>query len=151
MTDDPKAPEHGETPTPQQPYPQQPYPQQPSPPQPYPQQYGGYPAPYGLPVPPATPTSGKATTVLVLGVASLLLMFMCGIGLVTAIVALVMAPGAKREIHQSEGRLTGLGMVQGGVVCSWITIGLVVLVAAVLVLGLAVGRSLGSFDSYGTI
>jgi hypothetical protein len=156
VTDDPQPPEQGGTPEPQQPYPQQPapqqpYPQQPSPQQPYGQPYGGYPAPYGLPVAPVTPTSGKATTVLVLGVASLLLMFMCGIGLVTAIVALVMAPGAKREIHESQGRLTGLGLVQGGVVCSWITIGLVVLVAAVLVLLLAVGRSLGSFDGYSTI
>jgi hypothetical protein len=166
MTDDPRPPDSGEPPAPQQPYPpqpypQQPYPQQPYPPQPYGQQpyppqpsgqaYGGYPSPYGLPVAPPAPTSGKATTVLVLGVASLLLMFLCGIGLVTAIVALVLAPGAKREIHQSEGRLTGLGMVQGGVVCSWITIGLVLLIAAVIVLVVAVGASFGDFDSYRTV
>jgi hypothetical protein len=162
VTDDPRPPDQGETPAPQPPYPQppyaqqpyaqQPYAQQPYPQQPYGQPYGGYPAaPYGLPVRPSTPTSGKATTVLVLGVASLLLMFMCGIGLVTAIVALVMAPGANREIQQSGGRLTGLGLVQGGVVCSWITIGLVVLIAAVIVLLVAVGASLGSLDSYRTV
>jgi len=156
VTDDPRPPDPGEPPAPQQPYGQQPYGQQPYGQQPYPQPpygqpYGGYPAPYGLPVPPSAPTSGKATTVLVLGVASLLLMFMCGIGLVTAIVALVLAPGAKREIHESEGRLTGLGMVQGGVVCSWITIGLAVLVAAVIVLLLAVGTSIGGLDGYRTV
>ena len=60
---------------------------------------------------------------LVLGIASLVLLFMCGLGLVTATVALAMAPGARREINESQGRLTGLGMVQGGVVCSWITLG----------------------------
>lgn len=148
MTDDPRPPDFGKPPAPQQPYPPQPYPY---PQQPYGQPYGGYPSPYGLSVPPSAPTSGKATTVLVLGVASLLLMFMCGIGLVTAIVALVLAPGAKREIRQSEGRLTGLSMVQGGVVCSWITIGLVVLIAAVIVLVLAIGASFGDFDSYRTV
>jgi hypothetical protein len=146
VTDDPRPQDEGETPAGQQPV-QQPYPQQPYPQQPY----GGYPAPYGLPVPAPTPTSGKATTVLVLGVASLLLVFMCGIGLVTAIVALVMAPAAKREIHQSQGRLTGLGLVQGGVVCSWITIGLGVLAAAVIVLVLAVGTSLGNLDGYRSV
>jgi hypothetical protein len=153
VTDDPRPPDFGKPPAPQQPYPPQPYPQQPYPypQQPYGHPYGGYPSPYGLSVPPSAPTSGKATTVLVLGVASLLLMFMCGIGLVTAIVALVLAPGAKREIRQSEGRLTGLGMVQGGVVCSWITIGLVVLIAAVIVLVLAIGASFGDFDSYRTV
>ena len=153
MTDDPRPPDFGKPPAPQQPYPPQPYPQQPYPypQQPYGQPYGGYPSPYGLSVPPSVPTSGKATTVLVLGVASLLLMFMCGIGLVTAIVTLVLAQGAKREIRQSEGRLTGLGMVQGGVVCSWITIGLVVLIAAVIVLVLAIGASFGDFDSYRTV
>jgi hypothetical protein len=160
VTDDPRPPGDGDAPAGQQPYPQQSYPQQPYGQQPYPQQpygqqlygqqpYGGYPAPYGLPVP--APTSGKATTVLVLGVASLLLVFMCGLGLVTAIVALVMAPAAKREIHQSQGRLTGLGLVQGGVVCSWITIGLAVLVAAVIVLLLAVGTSIGGLDGYRTV
>lgn len=142
MTDDPWPPDQGETSAPQPPYAQQPYPQQP-----YGQPYGGYAMPYTR----TAPTSGKATTVLVLGVASLLLTFMCGIGLVTAIVALVIAPGAKREVHQSQGRLTGLGLVQGGVVCSWITIGLVVLMAAFIVLLLVVGRSVGGDFSSVTI
>lgn len=125
----------------QQPYPGQPYapqqqPQQPYPGQPYGQTTGGQ--PYGAPgaygqvyaqpgaYRPAGPTtSGKATAVLVLGIASLILVWMCGIGLVTAIVALVMAPGATREIQASQGRLGGVGMVQGGKICSWVTVGLV--------------------------
>jgi hypothetical protein len=83
----------------------------------------------------------------VLGIASLVLVSMCGIGLITAIVALVMAPGAKREITESEGRLTGLGMVQGGVVCSWITLALVVLFVAILTLVMVVGGSVGDFST----
>jgi hypothetical protein len=121
---------------------------------PYTQPYGAPPTygpPYGAPVAGhgvAPTTSGRATTVLVLGISSLVLLFMCGLGLVTAIVALVMAPGAKRDIKDSQGRLTGLGMVKGGVVCSWIAIALVVLFAAVLVLLLAVGASLDGYSTF---
>jgi hypothetical protein len=130
---------------PPQPYGQQPYRQQPYGAPPAYGQYGASASPYG-----ATPTtSGKATAVLVLGIASLVLLFMCGLGLVTAIVALVMAPSAKREINQSGGRLTGLGMVQGGVVCSWITVGLLVLFVAVMIFVLVVGGALGGDVTYG--
>jgi hypothetical protein len=108
-------------------------------------QYGTPPQRYG----PAPTTSGKATAVLVLGIASLVMLFMCGLGLVTAIVALVMAPGAKREINESAGRLTGLGMVQAGVVCSWITLGLVVLFVAVMLFVMMVGGTFGSGFTYG--
>jgi hypothetical protein len=109
-----------------------------------------YGPPYGAPAPGygyGPRSSGKATAVLVLGISSLVLMFMCGIGLVTAIVALVMAPGAKREINESQGRLTGLGMVQGGVVCSWVALALIVLFAALLVLVMVVGGSVGDFST----
>jgi hypothetical protein len=133
--------------------PQQPY----GAPQPYGQPYGAPPA-YGQYWTPSSPygaaptTSGKATAVLVLGIASLLLLFMCGLGLVTAIVALVMAPGAKREIQDSAGRLTGLGMVQGGVVCSWIALGLLVLFVAVMIFVMVVGGSMaGDFSTVGFV
>lgn len=133
----------------QQGYPQQGYPQQPYPPQPYPQ--AGYGQPYATAGYPgygsgAATSSSKAVAVLVLGIASLLLLFMCGLGLVTAIIALAMAPGAKREIRDSQGRLTGLGMVQGGVITSWVTIGLIVLFIAVWTIFMTTGRSI----SYGT-
>ncbi|HET8614627.1 MAG TPA: DUF4190 domain-containing protein [Actinomycetales bacterium] len=150
-----QQPAYGQYPQPQYPgpqYPQPPYPQPPYPGPQYPQPYGA-PAPYGQAYAggygvAATPTSGKATTVLVLGIASLLLLLMCGLGLVTAIIALVMAPGAKREIRESDGRLTGLGLVQGGVVTSWITIGLAALLVAVFVVLMAVGSSIGSDITY---
>jgi hypothetical protein len=70
------------------------------------------------------------------------LLWLCGVGVIAAIVALVMAPGAKREIEQSGGRLTGLGMVTAGQITSWICVGLAVLG----VIGfIAVGAS-GGFD-----
>ncbi len=134
----------------QQPYPQQqPYAQQPYQQQPY-QQYGA-PATYAQTY--ATGSSGygtgapasssKAVAVLVLGISSLVLLFMCGLGIITAVIALAMAPGAKREIRDSQGRLGGLGLVQGGVITSWVTIGLfvvgVVVVIAVMVAGVSTG------------
>jgi hypothetical protein len=140
--------DQGAAPSPynQPPYSQPPYSQPYGAPGAYGQPYGAPVAGYGM----APTTSGRATAVLVLGISSLVLLFMCGLGLVTAIVALVMAPGAKRDITGSQGRLTGLGMVQGGVVCSWITVALVVVFAAVLVLLLAVGASFGDLGSYST-
>jgi hypothetical protein len=136
---------------PQQGYPQQAYPQQGYPQQTYPQAAYGQPAGavgysgYGS----AAPTSsGKAVAVLVLGISSLLLVWMCGLGLVTAIVALVMAPGAKRDIRASQGRLTGLGLVQGGVITSWIAIGLFVLLAGAWIALMVAGNSIGGDLSY---
>lgn len=144
----PPSPPYGQ----QQPYPQgqpqqpfaQGYPQQAYPQTAYGQPYGapGY-SGYGS----AAPTSSsKAVAVLVLGIASLLLLFMCGLGLVTSIIALVMAPGAKREIRESQGRLTGLGMVQAGVITSWVTIGLVALFIVVWTVLMTAGSEMG----YGT-
>jgi hypothetical protein len=94
---------------------------------------------YGYPYVPAN--SGKAVTVLILGIASLVLVWLCGIGVIAAIVALVMAPGAKREIEQSGGRFTGHGMVTAGQVTSWVTIGLAVLGVLLFAVGLS-----GGFD-----
>jgi hypothetical protein len=44
-----------------------------------------------------------------------------------------MAPGAKREIAASEGTVTGEGLVKAGVVCSWISLGLVVAGIALII------------------
>jgi hypothetical protein len=68
-----------------------------------------------------------------LGIASSVVMFTCGIGFILAIVSLCLAPGAKREIAESRGALTGEGMVKAGVICSWVTIGFTVL--AIVLLG----------------
>jgi hypothetical protein len=69
--------------------------------------------------------------VLVCGIASLI--FPC-IGLVPAIVALVRAGDARREILASEGRLTGLGMVTAGRITAWVGIALTLLAIALVVL-----------------
>ena len=104
----------------------------PDPQDPYPAQAYGY---GGLPLP--AQTSGKATAIMVLGIVGLVMACFYGIGLILAIVALVMAPGARREIESSGGRLVGAGQIKAGVICSWVTVGLV-LAAVALGIGLAV-------------
>ena len=63
--------------------------------------------------------------------------------LIPGIVALCMAGGAKREIAGSGGRLSGEGFIKGGVICSWVSIGLsvagIVLFIVVIALSAAVG------------
>ena len=125
------------------PWPDQP-PQQWGPPAPTaPYGYPGY-GPYGPPVP---QTAGRATTVLVLGIVSLVMMFTCGLGFVTAVIALVMAPGAKREIAESGGRLTGQSQVRTGTILSWITLGLTAL--AVLVVAVLIGVAISVGETSG--
>ncbi len=84
------------------------------------------PGPYGFsPVP---QTSGSAIAVLVLGITSLVFLPSCGIGVFPAVIALAMAPGARREIAASGGTITGTGLVQAGVALSWVTLGAVIAV-----------------------
>ncbi len=142
----------GTDPPPSNPYAQPPgYPPPPAQYGPPPAQYGPPPAQYGPPPaqygpPPAQygpTTSGRATVVLVCGIASLVLPF---VGWVAAIVALVLAGGAKREIESSGGKLTGLGLVKAGRICSWIAIALTLLfVALVVVLGV-IGATTDGFS-----
>jgi hypothetical protein len=99
---------------------------------------------YGYPMAPTN--AGKAVAVLVLGICSLVFLTVCGLGVIAAIVALSLAPGARREIEQSGGRLTGLGLIKGGQVTSWITVGLTVLA----VIGIAAVASTGGFDEPST-
>lgn len=86
---------------------------------------GGYP-----PAPPTT--SGRAVAVLVLGISSLISCF-----IVAGIVALFLAPGAKREIETSGGRATGQDLVRVGVICSWVSIALVIVAGVVFAVLLA--------------
>lgn len=97
---------------------------------PAPQQPWGPPSGYAAP--PRTP--GKAIAVLVLGIVSLVLMCGYGIGVITAIIALCLAPSAKREIKASPYTLTGAGLVTAGVICSWIAIGITVVAVLALLL-----------------
>ena len=90
---------------------------------------GGYPA-----FPQPLPTSSKANTVMVLGIVSLVSFFaLCGIGIVPAVIALAMAPGARREIAAAGGALAGEGQVRAGVIMSWITVGLAALGLVVVI------------------
>ena len=109
--------------------------------QPYGQPYGQQPG-YGPPPPgwsPAGPpppgwdgapqTESKAIAVLVLGIASFLVL-----PVIPAVVALALAPAARRTIRESGGRLTGEGLVTGGVVAAWVNIGLAVLAMLIVFL-----------------
>jgi hypothetical protein len=87
------------------------------------QQHQGY---YYPPAPQWAPyerTSGQSIAVLVLGVASLTVFWG-----VAGVVALCLAPGAKREIAASNGMLSGRGMIRAGVICSWVSIAITLLV-----------------------
>jgi len=88
--------------------------------------------------------SGRAAAVLALGIGSLVLMCMYGIGVIAAIVALVLAPGAKREIRESRGYVVGEGMVKAGVICSWITVGLTAVAVVVIIVGVVLAASTSS-------
>jgi hypothetical protein len=110
----------------------------------YPQPAPGYPQvpqQYGYAVPATPTTSGRAIAVMVLGIVGIVMVCAYGIGLVCAIVALSLAPGAKREIRASNGWKTGEGMVKAGVICSWITVGLGLLFAAFIVVGLVLSAA----------
>jgi predicted metal-binding membrane protein len=81
---------------------------------------------------------------MVLGIVGLVMMCGYGLGIIPAIIALALAPGAKREIASSGGMVTGDGFVKAGVICSWITVGLVVAGIALFVLLLVVGAATSS-------
>ena len=109
-------------------------------------QAGQYAAPYGgqpgAPYAPAasygygTPVAGQAQAVQWTGIGSLVLLFvsMGTLGFVAAIVALAMAPGARRQVLESHGRLQGLGAIKAGKICAWITLGLTLLAVVGVVL-----------------
>ena len=118
------------------------YPPQSAPPPPMPPQYTPYPQFQG------PQTSGKSTAVLVLGIVSLALMCGYGVGLIPAIIALAMAPGARREIAGSGGRLQGEGQIKAGVVCSWVTVGIVAAAIVLIVVLVIIGAASNSSNGY---
>ena len=100
----------------------------------------GYPSPGGYQPGYGPRNSGTAVAVLVLGICGLVFGCAYGVGIVPAIVALALAPKAKREIAGSSGMLTGEGMVKAGVICGWVTVGLTAL-GIVLVIALVLGTA----------
>lgn len=119
----PQPPAYGSVPPPQPAYGAVP----PPPPSGWaaPPPHPGYASPYAT-----SSSSGRATAVMVLGIVSIPLLCMCFTGVITAIVALALAPGATRDIAAADGRLGGAGQVKAGVILSWIALAL----AAVLVI-----------------
>lgn len=100
--------------------------------------------PYAGPVLPAPvpQTSGKATSALVLGILSLVL---CG--LFAGIPAIVLGVVARSEIRASAGRLDGDGLALAGIVTGVLGTLWSLVLAGLLVLGLAVGSTvLGQGD-----
>ena len=89
---------------------------------------GNHPAASAHAVPPRN--GGRAIAVLVLGVVGLCLFCSYGLGVIPAIVSLALAPGARRQIAESEGSLTGNSFIKAGVICSWVAIGLAIVVIA---------------------
>jgi hypothetical protein len=80
--------------------------------------------------PPAPQTSGNAIVALILSIGAWVI---CPI--IPAIVALVFAHMASKEIAAGEGRVTGQGLVCASMIVAWINIGVG---AAFLVIGLVV-------------
>jgi hypothetical protein len=91
--------------------------------------YGGYPG-YA---PPAT--EGNAIAALILSIASFLV---CPI--ITAIIALVLAGSAKRNILASGGAKQGLGMVTAARIIAWANIVVVTLFIIVVIIGVVAVR-----------
>jgi hypothetical protein len=82
-------------------------------------------------MPAAPPTARAATMVGLLGVGSLPGMMFCGLGAPMAVVALAMAPSARRQVLDSNGRFGGLGLIRAARICSIISL----VIALVMVVG----------------
>ncbi|WP_307589300.1 DUF4190 domain-containing protein [Nocardia arizonensis] len=120
----------------QQPYGQQPYGQPYPPQQPYGQPYG-----YGYAPPPDHP---QATTILILGILSLVVCGVCGP------FAWSMGNKALKEIDASGGAIGGRGNVKAGYICGIIgTIGLIIgvlfLVLYIVLVVVAIGASTSGY------
>ena len=128
----------------QQPPPAPPY--QPPPPgygyqqpgQAYPQQ----PAPYGYA--PAPPTSGKATTALVLGICGFLV---CPV--ICSVLAIIFGALAKKEIDESPG-MQGRGQAQAGFILGIVSlvIGLIIIIAYAVLIIVALNADSGTTYHY---
>jgi hypothetical protein len=73
------------------------------------QSYGRGPGPYGA----SAPTSGRAVTALVLGIASIVV---CCLGPLLGVPAIIVGLGARKEVSASEGRTGGDGLALGGII-----------------------------------
>jgi len=128
----PQWPSAGEQPTYEQPTYEQPTYEQPT----YEQQRMPVPPAYG----PVPQTSNSAIVSLVLAIVAWVI---CPI--IPAIIALVFASKADREIAMSNGWVTGRGLVTAAKIVAWINIGLYAAIVAVGVLVLILAAVGGAF------
>ena len=98
------------------------------------QDYNGTPPAYGQ------ETNSLAIVSLIAGIASYFFLPVIG-----AIAAIITGGIAKRQIRESNGRLSGRGMATWGVVLGWINIGVGLLVACVIVLSVLGVLGIGGF------
>ena len=109
----------------------------------YPQS-GGYP-PYG-PYSYLPPTNGKATAALWTGIASIVMTFCCGLGIL-GVVPIVLGAKARGEIRRTAGQQSGEGMALSGIIMGAIALLLSLVLIGFIAFVLAVGDS--SFDTSG--
>ena len=112
---------------------QPPPPYPPPPPPPPPPTWGATPPPW-YPSAPPPQTEGKAIAALVCAIASFVIL-----PVVPAIVAVVLASSARKDIAASGGRLTGDSLAVTSLVIAWINIGLLALAAVLAFVVLALG------------
>lgn len=101
------------------------------------QGYGqqGYPQPHSVPYPGVVtpPTSTKAIIALVLGIASIALVSVYGVGGIAAgVPAIILGSLAQKEIRADRSRCSGGGLATGGIITGIIGIVLGVLVGIVM-------------------
>lgn len=83
-------------------------------------------------LPGGPPNSRRAAIVGLLGVGSLPGLLFCGLGGLLAVIALALAPGARREVEASRGALGGLNVIRVARICSIISLVLVLLAMIVI-------------------
>jgi hypothetical protein len=88
---------------------------------------------YQNPPPPeySQQSSSLAVISLIAGIASFIFLPLIG-----AIAAIITGNMAKKEIRQSVGRMTGLGMAKWGVILGWVNLGLSVVGACLALLSI---------------
>jgi hypothetical protein len=91
----------------------------------------GYGQPPGYPVYGPPPNEGNAIAALILSISSFVI---CP--LLPAVIALILAGVAKRNIIASGGTKAGLGLVTAARVISWVNIGLVTAFLVIVAIGL---------------
>ena len=90
-------------------------------------------------------TDGKSLMVLILGIAGIVIPV-----LIFPVIALIMAPGAVREYHESNGSIGNLGYIKWGKILSWISIALTAInvLFFILFFGLFLASGAAHYMSY---